>query len=118
MDRTELDEALRQAGVPESEYVILGIPRRSGPLQDAHYVLHEADKGCLVTRYERGVEETIARFPDEDEACRFLYGQLTWRAPEPPPDSAEIIANLMAHRDEIQRQAQDQYDQARRRDRD
>lgn len=117
MNRAELDAALRQAGVPESEYLILGIERSPGPLQDAHYVLHEADEnGCLVTLVERGVEETVARFPTEDEACRFIYDHLTRRAPEPPPGSAEIIADLMTHRDEIQRRAWEQYRQARRRD--
>jgi hypothetical protein len=114
MNRIELDQALHEAGVPESQYVILGIPPRSGPLQDPYYVLHEPDDGCLLTLQERGSTSEVARFSTEDEACRFLYGQLTRPIPDPPPDSAEIVADLMAHRDEIQRRAWEQYDQARR----
>ncbi|HET6500592.1 MAG TPA: hypothetical protein VFG87_07495 [Amycolatopsis sp.] len=114
MNRIELDEALRLAGVPESEYLIVGIPRRPGPLQDTYYVLHEVDDGCLVTLTERGAEEPVARFPTEDDACRFLYDHLARRAPEPSPGSDEIIAELTEHRDEIQRRAWEQYDQARR----
>lgn len=114
MDRIELDEALHEAGVPESQYLILGIPRPAGPLQDPYYVLHEPDDGCLLTLQERGSTREIARFSTEDEACRFLFGQLTRPIPEPPPDSAEILAELMGHRDEIQRRAWEQYDQARR----
>jgi hypothetical protein len=114
MNRIELDEALRLAGVPESEYLIIGIPRRPGPLQDTYYVLYGEDDGCLVTLVERGAEEPVARFPTEDEACRFLHDHLARRAPEPPPGSDEVIADLMKRRDEIQRRAWEQYDQAHR----
>jgi hypothetical protein len=113
MNRIELDNALREAGVPEAEYLILGIPRRPGLRLDAYYVLREEDDGFLVTLSERGVEEPVAGFRTEDAACRYLYDRLTRRAPAPPPDSAQIIADLMAHRAEIQRRAWEQYHQAR-----
>jgi hypothetical protein len=115
MDRAELQAALRRAGVPASDYLLLGLPREPGPLREAHYVLHEATAdGCLVTVRERGSEETVALFPTEREACEFLYEHLTRPTPEPPPGSAETIADLLARREEIQRRAWEQYDQARR----
>lgn len=113
MDRIELGEALRRAGVPEAEYLIPGV---SGPCElrlDAYYVLRAEGDDYLVTLFERGVENPLARFKTEDQACRYLYDLLS-RRPSPPPDSAEIIDDLLTHRDEIQRQAREQYDQARR----
>jgi hypothetical protein len=116
MNRIELDEALHAAGVPEAEYLILGVSQPSPLRLDAYYVLREADDGFLVTVYERGAENPVAGFRTEDGACRYLYDRLTRRGPAPPPDSAEIIADLMAHRDEIQYRARQDYDRARRRD--
>lgn len=113
MDRVELEAALRSAGVPEAEYLIPGVSRPCGLRLDAYYVLRAEDEGYLVTLYERGVETPLAGFPTEDQACRYLY-DLLGRRPSPPPDSAEIIAELMAHRDEIQRRAREEYDRARR----
>ncbi|MEV0049872.1 hypothetical protein AB0L13_09655 [Saccharopolyspora shandongensis] len=117
MDRIELVEALRAAGVPDGEYLIPGGPASRGPRADAYYVLREEPGVYLVTLWERGVEETAARFASEDEACRYLYGHLTRRAPAPPPDSAQIIEDLMARREDIQREAREQYDRARRHER-
>ncbi|MDA3629647.1 hypothetical protein [Saccharopolyspora oryzae] len=117
MDRIELVEALRAAGVPDGEYLIPGGPASGGPRADAYYVLREESGAYLVSLWERGAEETAARFASEDEACRYLYGRLAQRAPAPPPDSAQIIEDLMARREEIQREARDQYDQARRHER-
>lgn len=114
MNRLELDEALRAASVPEAEYLLPGITPSSGLRADAYYVLREEHDGYLVTLRERDTEETVARFASEDEACRYLYEHLTRRAPAPPPGSAEIIADLMARREEIQQEAWEQYDQARR----
>ncbi|GLY63617.1 hypothetical protein [Amycolatopsis taiwanensis] len=113
MNRVELEEALRRAGVPEAEYLIPGVSRPCELRLDAYYVLRAEDDGYLITLYERGVERPLARFRTEDRACRHLYDLLS-RRPSPPPDSAEIIADLMAHRDEIQRRAREQYDRARR----
>ncbi|WP_222426750.1 hypothetical protein [Amycolatopsis rhizosphaerae] len=114
MNRYELDAALREAGVPEAEYLIPGVSSPGTPRLDSYHVLRETGDGWLVSVWERGVEEPVRRFGSEEAACRHLYEHLTRRAPEPPPGSAETLAELAEHREEIQRRAWEQYHRARR----
>lgn len=74
-----LRTALDQAKVPRGLYVLPGQPRPGGEADSTYYIIaKEAD------RYSGGVVEFAqgrigGRFTTEDEACRWLYGQLVVR---------------------------------------
>ncbi|MEV2247555.1 hypothetical protein [Streptomyces sp. NPDC049970] len=110
MNRTELTERLRREGVPDALYDIPGV--HGTPMQlDAYYVLRpEADAWPVLLR-QRGQDSVIARFGTEAEACRYLYETLT-DVPPPVPGGAERIERLLADADDIQRQAEEDFEQA------
>ncbi|WP_392675491.1 hypothetical protein [Streptomyces sp. LN785] len=110
MDRAELADRLRREGVPDALYEIPGI--HSVPVQlDAYYVLRPEADAWLVVLRQRGEDSVMASFGTEAEACRHLYDTIG-RIPPPVPGGAERIARLLADTDEIQRQAQEDYDRA------
>ncbi|MCM2411080.1 hypothetical protein [Streptomyces sp. RKAG290] len=110
MNRAELVDRLHREGTPDALYEIPGV--HGVPMQlDASYVLRpEADEWLVVLR-QRGQDSVMASFGTEAEACRYLYDTIT-RVPPPVPGGAERIARLLADSDEIQRQAQEDYDRA------
>ncbi|TDD85597.1 DUF4237 domain-containing protein [Actinomadura darangshiensis] len=83
-----LRKALDQAEIPHSLYVL---PGRSRPhAVSSYYVIVKG-----ADRYSGGVVEfeqgrISAEFPSEDEACRWLYGELI--VPEHPPRSLDARA--------------------------
>ncbi|HEY2762991.1 MAG TPA: hypothetical protein VGJ13_03110 [Pseudonocardiaceae bacterium] len=56
-----------------------------------------------------------ALFTTEDEACDYVHARLT-ELPPPAPDAAERIAEILADRDEIQRDAKEAPHRALRED--
>ncbi|MFF4243695.1 hypothetical protein ACFYY2_04400 [Streptomyces sp. NPDC001822] len=110
MNRTELAERLRREGVPDALYEIPGV--HGVPFQlDAYYVLRrEADAWPVLMR-QRGEESVIERFGTEAEACGYLYATLT-DVPPPVPGGAERVDRLLADADEIQRRAEEDFEQA------
>lgn len=90
MDRQELSEALRAAGVPAGLYEIDGCPGPpSGtPRPEDRLYLEEDATGWVVGVRQRGVRTAWERFPDEDRACRGLYARLT----DPGPPSVPLTA--------------------------
>ncbi|QXJ26774.1 TNT domain-containing protein [Actinomadura graeca] len=78
-----LRAALTQAGVPSTLYVLPGQPRPPARRASSYYVVARgADQftGGIV-EFEQG--RVAAQFPTEDEACRWLYGELAVK--ETPP---------------------------------
>jgi hypothetical protein len=115
VDAQELVDALRRDGVPDELYDIPGVHDVPVPV-DAYYFLRPASSGWTVGIRERGKDRFPHQFHAEDEACRFLRTrlmELVDSAP-PPTDAAERMAEVLAHADEIQREAWRQYERARR----
>ncbi|GGO94935.1 hypothetical protein [Wenjunlia tyrosinilytica] len=110
MDRYELHNALRAAGVGAGRYEIEGLS--SGPHPVDHYFLAERPDGWVVGVHERGRREVIKRFPTEDGACRYLYTALTDEGPPPTPLTPEETEELIRNSDAIQRQAREQVNRA------
>lgn len=79
---------LDSAGVPPELYVLPGEPRPAEGTATSYYLLTENDRGYSagIVEYEQG--RTGADFPTEDEAARWLYGELTLVDDEPQPLSA------------------------------
>ncbi|MFF1686974.1 MULTISPECIES: hypothetical protein [unclassified Streptomyces] len=112
MNRTELAERLRHEGVPDALYEIRGV--HSVPIQlDAYYVLRPEADAWLVLLRQRGQDSVIARLGTEAEACRYLYDTIT-KVPPPVPGGAERVDRLLANSDEIQRQAEEDFERAPR----
>ncbi|MEU5098404.1 hypothetical protein [Streptomyces sp. NPDC020996] len=95
MDRHELCEALRAAGVPAGLYEIVGCPAPPGtPRPEDRLYLEEDDGGWVVGVRQRGVRTALERFDDEDRACRSLYARLTDPGPPSVPLTPEERARL------------------------
>ncbi|MEE1776461.1 hypothetical protein AB0I87_03325 [Streptomyces sp. NPDC049952] len=110
MNRTELTERLRREEVPDALYEIPGV--HGVPVQlDAYYVLRPEGDAWPVLLRQRGQEEVIARFATEAEACDYLYDTLT-DVPPPSPGGAARIERLLADAEEIQRQAEEDFERA------
>ncbi|MEV0182087.1 hypothetical protein AB0I54_22745 [Streptomyces sp. NPDC050625] len=112
MDRAELVERLREAGVPEAFYEIAGVaavPARP----DAHYFLRRTADSWCVGLSERSQDSVIRRFATEADACAYLYDTLT-RALAPPTGKAAPLEELLADSAEIQRQAWEDFERAAR----
>ncbi|TJZ98413.1 hypothetical protein [Actinacidiphila oryziradicis] len=110
MDRHQLCDALRAAGVPAGYYEIPGCP--GGPRPSDHYFLDERDGRWVVGVHERGRREVYASFADEDRACRWLYERLTDEGPphsRPTPAEAE---GLLHDSESIQRRAREELERA------
>ncbi|WP_405584098.1 hypothetical protein [Streptomyces sp. NBC_01190] len=93
MNRHQLDEELRAAGVPAARYEIADRP--GGPWPTDRLYLEEAGGGWVVGVQERGVRRILERFPDEDRACRGLYALLTYHWPPPAPLTSEETRELL-----------------------
>ncbi|MFJ8882707.1 hypothetical protein ACIRJR_04770 [Streptomyces sp. NPDC102402] len=110
MNRTELTERLHREGVPDALYEIPGVHPVSLQL-DAYYVLRPEGDAWPVLLRQRGTDEVIARFGTEAEACDYLYDTLT-DVPPPVPGGPERVDRLLADADEIQRRAEEDFEQA------
>jgi hypothetical protein len=75
MNARETDEALRAAGVDPQLYVIRGVPRdKLVGLSDGSVILGPDDGGGWTAwAWERGRQTVYEQFPDEEQACRWLY---------------------------------------------
>jgi hypothetical protein len=72
------------------------------------------DRSELVETLRRA-QVPDALFTTEDEACDYVHARLT-ELPPPAPDAAERIAEILADRDEIQRDAKEAPHRALRED--
>ncbi|MFI1334140.1 hypothetical protein ACH4U7_29350 [Streptomyces sp. NPDC020845] len=110
MDRRELVRALREDRVPDALYDIPGV--HDIPIQpDAYYFLRQAPDGWVVGLRERSKDRDTHWFGSEDAACRELRAKLT---ASPPPAGGERVADVLAHSEEIQRQAWRDFERALR----
>jgi hypothetical protein len=82
LNRSELQDALRKAGIPDDLYALPGL-RAAKRALESHYLVESRPGGFVVAIFERGGERFGRRFFAEDEACRWLYDQLVYE--EPPP---------------------------------
>ncbi|UXY31644.1 hypothetical protein [Streptomyces sp. HUAS TT20] len=116
MDRAELVERLREAGVPEAFYEIAGVP--APPARpDAHYFLRRTADAWTVGLSERSQDSVVRRFATETDACAYLYDTLT-QALTPPAGEAAPLEELLADGEEIQRQAWEDFERVARNERD
>jgi hypothetical protein len=77
MNRHELISALEAANIDSDRYQIIGIDRYA-PYDEGGLVLREKEDGSWdVEIYERGVYDFYRRFDSEEEACEYIYQQLT-----------------------------------------
>ncbi|MFJ8107345.1 hypothetical protein [Streptomyces sp. NPDC096132] len=96
MDRQELCEALRAAGVPAGLYEIADCPAPPGTPRPEDRLYLEKDAGDWVVGVrQRGVRTVLERFPDEDRACRGLYARLTDPGPPSVPLTPEERERLL-----------------------
>ncbi len=75
MDRVELRDALRDAGIADELNELAGM-HLAGRQGDEFNFLEERDGEWIVGAQERGRRDVIAKFSSEDEACRFFYKKL------------------------------------------
>lgn len=111
MDRFQLCQALRVAGVPEASYEIPGCTPRQRPVTD-RYFLEERDGQWVVGIHERGTREVLERFPAEDRACRWLHERLTAEGPPPVTATPAEIDALLHDSDGPQRRAREEFERA------
>ncbi|MFI9649129.1 hypothetical protein ACIHAA_22855 [Streptomyces sp. NPDC052040] len=110
MNRTELADRLRSAGVPDPLYEITGV--HAVPLQpDAYYFLRPEGARWAVGLRERSRDTDVRHFATEAEACAHLHHLLT-RVPPPSSEAAEPLERLLADPEEIQRQAWEDFHHA------
>ncbi|WP_406002838.1 hypothetical protein [Streptomyces sp. NBC_00829] len=108
MDRHELCEALRAAGVPAGVYEIPDCPGPPGGPRSADRLYLEEQAGEWVAGVQqRGVRTVLKRFPDEDQACRAVYVELTDEGPQPSPLTPEETEELLHDSEGIQRRARE-----------
>ncbi|GGX97313.1 hypothetical protein [Streptomyces anandii] len=111
MDRVELVERLRGAGVPDAWYEIAGV-HDVVAAPDAHYFLRrESDGGWTVGLRERAVDRDVRRFAAEAEACAYLHARIT-RTPDPPPGPTQSLEALLADAEEARQQAWQDFEDA------
>lgn len=75
MNRTELVETLHRARISAALYDIPGVQDLTAQ-RDAYYFLRPESDAWIVGLRERSRDSATARFPTEDEACRYLYDRL------------------------------------------
>lgn len=73
MDRRELREALRAAGVVDGYYRIEGVHEPAPTPTDFLFLRQGPGGGWETGAYERGSYEVIARHPSEAQACAHLF---------------------------------------------
>lgn len=73
MDRRELRDALRAAGVADGYYRVEGVHEPSPTPTDFLFLRQAAGSGWETGAYERGGYEVIARHADEAAACAHLF---------------------------------------------
>ncbi|WP_242903159.1 TNT domain-containing protein [Actinomadura terrae] len=79
----QLRAALGTAGVPSTLYVLPGQARPAASRTSSYYMIARSKDGFTggIVEYEQGT--VAAEFPTEDEASRWLYGELALK--ETPP---------------------------------
>ncbi|WP_307802114.1 TNT domain-containing protein [Actinomadura violacea] len=90
-----LRRELTKAGVPRSLYVLPGEPRPPVTRVSSYYVLSRAQDGFSggVVEFEQG--RIGAELPTEDEACRWLYGELVIRQTAPASIAPQAEAQAL-----------------------
>ncbi|MFA3842771.1 hypothetical protein [Streptomyces aureus] len=110
MDRYQLCEALRAAGVPDAHYEIPGCPGGHPPLEG--YYLAQREGEWIVGVHERGRREALETFADESRACAWLYERLTDESSPPARPTATEMDEMLHDSEGIERRAQEQLEQA------
>ncbi|GAA1971535.1 hypothetical protein [Catenulispora subtropica] len=110
MDRFQLCEALRAAGIPDMYYEIPGCSH--GPYPADRYFLEERAGVWVVGVHERGSKKVLARFAHQDGACQWLFDRLTDQGPPPVPPTSEEAAALLYGSEDIQRRAREDFERA------
>ncbi|HEY7486519.1 MAG TPA: TNT domain-containing protein [Streptosporangiaceae bacterium] len=87
MDRAELQEALRQAGITDFVYALPGI-REATPGLESYFFVSPRSGGFVFGAFERGVERIGYRSWAEDDVCRRCYQELVFEAKVRPPLNA------------------------------
>ncbi|MFI0482188.1 TNT domain-containing protein [Actinomadura sp. 9N215] len=93
----QLREALTKAGVAGSLYVLPGEPRPAPGTVSGYYVIAKGKDEFTGGVVEFRQARIAAEFPTEDEACRWLYGELI--LPESPPHRLDAAAERKAAED-------------------
>ena len=96
LNRQQLKTRLDEEGVPERNYIIEGADRSVKGLVDGGLVLDYQDGHWVVSVEERGQSEIDREFTTEDEACDYLFQQLTDRPPLGPPLTPDEMARAEA----------------------
>ncbi|WP_344894302.1 TNT domain-containing protein [Actinomadura meridiana] len=92
-----LRDALTKAGVPETLYVLPGEPRPAPAKTPGYYVVARNQDTFTAGVVEFRQARIAAEFPTEDEACRWLYGELVVQ--ETPPHRLDRAAERRAMED-------------------
>jgi hypothetical protein len=92
LNRQQLKARLDGDGVPERDYIIEGVDRSVRGLVEGGLVLAHHDDHWVVSVEERGQSEIDRVFTTEDDACDYLFQQLTERLPIGPPLTPDEIA--------------------------
>lgn len=92
-----LRKALTEAGVPGSLYVLPGEPRPAPDEVSGYYVIAKGSEQFTGGVVEFRQARIAAEFPTEDEACRWLYGELV--VPEAPVHELDAAAERRAVKD-------------------
>ncbi|MEU5062032.1 MULTISPECIES: hypothetical protein [unclassified Streptomyces] len=110
MDRHQLCEALRAAGVPDAHYEIPDCP--GGPPPHEGYYLAQRQGEWIVGVHERGRREVLKTFAGEGQACTWLYERLTDESPAPSRPTAAEMDELLHDSEGIELRAQEQLERA------
>ncbi|MFF3687364.1 hypothetical protein [Streptomyces sp. NPDC002187] len=110
MDRYQLCEALKAAGVPAAYYEIPGCPGGHRPTD--RYYLEQREGGWAVGVHERGRREVLETFVDESLACGWLYDRLTDEGPPPSSPAPGELDELLHDSEGIQRRAREDLERA------
>ncbi|MFB7998392.1 hypothetical protein ACFC4G_36875 [Streptomyces sp. NPDC056002] len=110
MDRHQLCEALRAAGVPDAHYEIPGC-LGGQPSLEGYYLAHREGQ-WIVGVHERGRREVLETFADESRACAWLYERLTDETSPPVRPTAAEMDEMLHDSEGIERRAQEQLEQA------
>ncbi|MFE4649142.1 hypothetical protein [Streptomyces sp. NPDC056707] len=110
MDRHQLCEALRAAGVPDAHYEVPGCPGGRPPHEG--YYLAQREGEWIVGVHERGRREVLETFADESRACAWLYERLTDESPPPSRLTTTEMDELLHDSEGIERRAREQLERA------
>ncbi len=102
MNCLELEEALEERGVKPHRYYIVGVTRRSLS-GNGELVLDHDGTRWMTYGYDRGDEVDRRYFDTEEEACDYLFGEMTKppRPKGPPltPEQEERARRLQAEQE-------------------